>query len=257
MTTTLDTPASRATRRNRVPMDPVRRSAFLGGAAYLITFASSIPAVFLLRPVLNDPGYILGSGADAQVTFGTMLDLVNALAAIASAVVLFPVVKRQSEALALGFVTTRLFEAAVIVIGVVSLLTVVSLRQPGASGGEADALMVAGRSLVATYDWTFLLGPNVMASLNALVLGTLLYRSGLVPRILPAMGLVGAPMLLAVTIATIFGLTEHGTVWWVVAAPIFVWELSLGLYLVLKGFKPCPVTDGLAATPTAHRHTDA
>jgi Domain of unknown function (DUF4386) len=166
------------------------------------------------------------------------------------------VLRRHSETLALGFVTTRLFEAAVIVIGVVSLLTVVSLRQPGASGGEADTLMVAGQSLVATYDWTFLLGPNVMASLNALVLGTVLYRSRLVPRVLPAMGLVGAPMLLAVTIATIFGLTEHGTVWWVVAAPIFVWELSLGLYLVFKGFKPSPVTDALI-TPTVHRHAGA
>jgi hypothetical protein len=237
-------------------MDPVRRSAFLGGAAYLITFATSIPALFLLRPVLNDPGYILGPGADTQVTFGTMLDLVNALAAIASAVALFPVVKRQSETLALGFVTTRMFEAAVIVIGVASLLTVVSLRQPGATGAEADALVVAGQTLVATYDWTFLLGPNVMASLNALVLGTLLYRSGLVPRVLPAMGLVGAPMLLAVTLATIFGLTEHGTAWWVVAAPIFVWELSLGLYLVFKGFKPSPVTDGLV-TATGHLHADA
>jgi hypothetical protein len=233
-------------------MDPVRRSALLGGSAYLITFASSIPAVFLLRPVLNDPGYILGPGADTQVTFGTMLDLVNALAAIASAVALFPVVKRQSEALALGFVTTRMFEAAVIVIGIASLLTVVSLRQPGATGAEADALLVVGQTLVATYDWAFLLGPNVMASLNALVLGTLLYRSGLVPRVLPVMGLVGAPLLLAVTIATIFGLTEHGTVWWVVAAPIFVWELSLGFYLIFKGFRassPVFTTDAVTTLP--------
>jgi hypothetical protein len=229
----------------------------MGGAFYLITFASSIPAVFLLRPVLNDPNYVLSAGADTQVTFGTMLDLVNALAAIGSAVALFPVVKRQSEAFALGFVTTRMFEAAVIVIGIVSLLTVVSLRDPGATGAEADSLVTAGQSLVAAYDWTFLLGPNVMAALNALVLGTVLYKSGLVPRVLPTLGLIGAPLLLTVTIATIFGLTEHGSVWWLVAAPIFIWELSLGFYLVIKGFKSSPVTAGMEDTQIAAQHVEA
>ncbi len=241
MTTTVQTPTSSKARR-RVPMDSARRTAFMGGAFYLITFASSIPAVFLLAPVLNDPNYIVSSGADTQVTWGAALDLVNALACIGSAVALFPVVKRQSEALALGFVTTRMFEAAVIVIGVVSLLTVVTLRQPGATGAEADSLVIAGQSLVAVRDWTFLLGPNIMAGLNALLLGTLMYKSGLVPRVIPAMGLIGAPLLLGVTIATIFGVTDHGSSWWIVAAPIFFWELSLGVYLVVKGFKPSPIT---------------
>jgi len=246
MTTTLDTPANRTTSTRRVPMDSVRRTAFFGGVFYLITFASSIPAVFLLAPVLNDQNYIVSSGADTQVVWGNVLDMVNALACIGSAVALFPVVKRQSEALALGFVTTRMFEAAVIVIGVVSLLTVVSLRQPGATGAQADSLVMTGQALVAARDWTFLLGPNVMAALNALLLGTLMYKSGLVPRVIPAMGLIGSPMLLAVTIATMFGLTEHGSAWWLVVAPIFVWELTLGLYLTFKGFKPSAVTTLMA-----------
>jgi hypothetical protein len=129
-----------------------------------------------------------------------------------------------------------MFEAAVIAVGVLSLLTVVTLRQPGATGAEADALRVVGQSLVGVRDWTFLLGPNVMAGLNALLLGTLLYRSGLVPRVIPTLGLIGAPLLLAVTLATTFGLTEHGSAWWILVAPIFVWELSLGIYLLLKGF---------------------
>ena len=237
MSTTMETPAAHAGTKRARP-DFARRTAFFGGLFYLITFAASIPAVFLLDPVLNDPGYILGPGADTQVVWGCVLDVVNALAAIATAVVLFPVVKRQSESLALGFVTSRMVEAAVILIGVVSLLTVVTLRQPGATGAEADSLLTTGHALVAARDWTFLLGPNVMAGVNALLLGTLMYRSGLVPRAIPAMGLVGAPLLLAVTIASIFGLTEHGSGWWLVAAPIFFWELSLGLYLVIKGFRP-------------------
>jgi hypothetical protein len=245
--TTLDT-TSRTISTTRVPMDSVRKTAFLGGLFYLITFASSIPAVFLLAPVLNDQNYIVSSGADTQVVWGNVLDLVNALAAIGTAVALFPVVKRQSESLALGFVATRLLEAAVILIGVVSLLTVVSLRQPQATGAEADSLVLTGQALVAAHHWVFLLGPNVMAGLNALLLGTLMYKSGLVPRVIPLMGLIGSPLLLAVTIATMFGLTDHGSAWWAVAAPIFVWELSLGLYLVIKGFKPSPITEGIAVS---------
>jgi hypothetical protein len=129
----------------------------------------------------------------------------------------------------------------------VSLLAVVSLRQPGATGAEAGSLVTAGQSLVAVRDWTFLLGPNVMAGINALLLGTLMYKSGLVPRAIPVTGLIGSPLLLAVTFATMFGLTEHGSVWWIAAAPIFVWELSLGIYLIVKGFKSCPITDALTA----------
>jgi Domain of unknown function (DUF4386) len=242
MTTMLDTTTPRSAVGRRAPMSPVRKSALFGGIFYVLTFLASIPAVFLLRPVLNDPGYIVSAGADTRVTFGAFLDVVTALTGVGSAVALFPVVKRQSEALALGFVTSRLVEGAVILIGVVSILTVVTLRQPHATGVEAQSLVTTGQALVAARDWTFLLGPNVMACVNAALLGTLLYRSGLVPRILPTMGLIGAPLLLAVTIATMFGLTEHGSVWWVVAAPIFVWELSLGLYLVIKGFKPSPIT---------------
>ena len=195
MTTTVNTPVTPtpAATRSRARWSTDRKTAFYGGLFYLITFASSIPAMFLLSPVLDDPNYILSGGADTQVTLASMLDLVNALTAVATAVVLWRVVKRQYETLALGFVTTRLFEAAVIVIGVTSILTVVSLRNPEAAGAEADSLMTVGESLVATYDWTFLLGPNIMAALNALMLATIMFKSGLVPRVIPAMGLVGAP----------------------------------------------------------------
>ena len=246
MTITAQKTATPARANKRVPMGSLRKTALVAGTFYVLTFAASIPALFLLSPVLNDANYIVSSGADTQVTWGAVLELVTALTGIGTAVALFPVVRRQSESLALGFVTTRLFEAAVIVIGVVSILTVVTLRQPGATGAEADSLVVTGQSLVAVRDWSFLLGPNVMAGLNALLLGTLMYKSGLVPRVIPTIGLVGAPLLLVVTMATIFGLTDHGSAWWVVAAPIFVWELSLGIYLIVKGFKPSPITTGSA-----------
>ena len=240
-----------------IPMTSLRKTAFVAGAFYVITFAASIPALFLLAPVLNNPDYIISSGADTRVLFGGFLDLINALAGIGSAVALFSVVKRQHEGFALGFVTTRMFEAAIIVIGVVSILSVVTLRQNLAGTGADEASLVAvGQSLVAVRDWTFLLGPGLMAALNAVLLGTLMYRSRLVPRIIPTLGLIGAPLLLTSVTAAFFGLNELTSVWHFIAtAPIFVWELSLGIYLMVKGFKPSPITAGMTAAgaPAAQR----
>jgi Domain of unknown function (DUF4386) len=253
MTTTLDTAANPTTPTTRLPMNPARRSAFFGGLFYLITFASSIPAVFLLSPVINDSHYIISGGADTQVVWGTILDLVNALTAVGSAVALFPVMRRQSESMALGFVTTRMFEAAVIAIGVICLLTVVSLRNPGATGAEATSLVVTGNALVAAYNWVFLVGPNLMPAVNGMLLGTLMYKSGLVPKAIPLMGLVGGPLLLAVTVASMLGITHHGSAWWIVTAPIFFWELSLGLYLTFKGFRPAPITSAMVTLLPAPR----
>lgn len=231
----------------QVPADPARRTALVAGALYLITFASSIPAVFLLGPVLNNPDYILGAGSEARVLTGSFLDIVNALAAIGTAVALFSVIKRQHEGFALGFVATRILEAAVIMIGVISLLSVVTLRQnlAATAGTDQAALLVVGQSLVAVRDWTFLIGPNLMAALNALLLGTLMYRSRLVPRLIPTVGLIGGVLLLADVTAILFGTHGLDSPWHLIAAaPIFTWELSLGIWLVVKGFKPSPVTTG-------------
>jgi hypothetical protein len=241
-------------------MDSTRKTALVGGAFYVITFAASIPALRLLAPLLHNPDYIVSAGADTSVLWGCFLDLVTALAGIGSAVALFSVVKRQHEGFALGFVTTRIVEAVFIVIGVVSLLAVVTLRQAGTAGAESASLVIAGQALVTVRDWTFLLGPTLMAGINASLLGTLMYRSRLVPRVIPTLGLIGAPLLLTSTIATMFGINHLGSVWSTMAvAPIFVWELSLGVYLVVKGFRSCPLTAGMAAasTPPAYRDLDA
>jgi hypothetical protein len=177
-------------------IDPItsRRVAMAAGVMYLITIAASIPAQFALYdPVLSDAEYVLSAGSDPRVLWGGVLELITALACICFAVVLFPVVKRQHEGAALGFVTTRVFEAGLIVTGIVSMLSVVTLRQPDASGAEATSRVIAAEGLVAVHDWTFLLGPGVMPGVNALLLGYLMYRSRLVPRIIPIIGLIGAP----------------------------------------------------------------
>jgi hypothetical protein len=226
------------TSTKRAPMDSMRKTALVAGILYLVTFISSIPAVFLLGPVLSDPNYIISAGADTQVIGGAFLDLVNAIAAIGTAVALFSVVRRQNEGFALGFVTARMFEAAVIVVGVVSILSVVTLRQAGATGADAASLVTTGRALVAIRDWTFLLGPSLIPGVNALLLGYLMYRSRLVPRIIPTLGLIGGPLLISSAVGTMFGVNDAVSVWSGVALlPIFFWELFLGLWMTFKGFK--------------------
>jgi len=226
------------TATKRAPMDSMRKTALVAGVLYLITFITSIPAVFLLDPVLSNPNYITGAGADTQVIGGAFLDLVNAIAAIGTAVALFSVVRRQNEGFALGFVTARMFEAAVIVVGVVSILSVVTLRQAGATGADAASLVTTGRALVAIRDWTFLLGPSLIPGVNALLLGYLMYRSRLVPRVIPTLGLIGGPLLISSAVGTMFGVNDAVSVWSGVALlPIFFWELFLGLWMTFKGFQ--------------------
>ena len=232
------------TTRTRVGADWTRGNARAAGIAYLVTFAASIPAVLLLRPILNDPAYIVGAGSDGRVLLGCLLDVVNALACVATAVAVFPVVRRQNESMAVGFVTSRMLEATVIMIGVVSLLAVVTLRQDvaGHPGADPASLATTGQALVAIRDYTFQFGPNMCAAINALLFGTLLYRSRLVPRFIPTLGLVGAPLLLAATATTVLGLTEQGSFWFVGVVPIAAWELSVGVWMTVQGFTPSPVT---------------
>lgn len=236
MTTTIPT-----TPTSRAPMSSMRKTALAAGTLYLITFATSIPARVLFAPVRNDPNYILGPGVDTQILFAGLLDLLLAFSCIGAAVALYPVIKRQNHGVALGFVGSRTLEAAIIVTGAVALLSVVTLRQAGAG---ADALG-ASHALVAMYNWTFLFGPGFMAVVNALLLGSLLYRSGLVPRVIPLLGLIGAPLLFASDLAVMFGLWGQGSLpAGIAVAPIFLWEVSLGVWLVVKGFRPSAAADG-------------
>jgi Domain of unknown function (DUF4386) len=215
-----------------------RRLAFTAGVFYLLTFAFSIPAFFLYEPVLTDPEYIVGGGgADTRIILGAFFEFLTALAGIGTAVAVYPVIRRQSEAASLGFVTTRLYEAAVMVIGVIALLSIVSLRQAGAADGTDDAAMVAvGQALIAVRDHTADLGPGFVPALNALLFGYALYRSRLVPRAIPTLGLIGAPLLLTSVILRMFGVEDQSVFAAIALAPIFIWELSIGLWMTFKGF---------------------
>lgn len=244
---------ARTTRRTA---DPTRQAAFAGGLFYLITFASSIPAALLLAPILTDPGYIVGPGRDGEILLACLLDLVNALAAVGSAVAVFSIIKRQHEGLALGFVTTRLVEAAVIIPGIIALLAVVSIRQAGpAAGADEGALIAVGQGLVGFRDWTFILGPSLLPGFNALMFATVLYRARLVPRWIPALGLIGGPLMITSIAGVILGLHELGSLYSGIAlVPIFIWELSVGLWMTFKGFnRNAPILASTDADDTSRR----
>jgi hypothetical protein len=222
-------------------MDATRRTARVAGVLFIITFLTSIPAALVLyTPVLENVDYILGAGADGGVALGAFLEVLLIVANVGTAVVLFPVLKRQSEPLALGYVSARLVECTFIAIGIVSLLAVVTLRQDFAgAGGDPGTFETVGQSLVAIHDWTFLLGPGWVVGVgNGLILGWLMYRSGLVPRGMALLGLVAGPVLLAGGTAALLGVIElDSALWRLAAGPEFVWELSLGIYLMVKGFR--------------------
>jgi hypothetical protein len=213
-------------------MNSTRKISLVAGVLYLLTFVS-IPILYLYGPV-REAGYIVGAGPDTRVFIGVVLELIVALAGIGTAVALYPVVKRQNEGVALGFVASRTLEAGAIFAGVVTLLAVVTLRQAGAGAGA----LATGQTLVGLHDWTFTLSQSLLPAVNALLLGSLLYQSRLVPRVLPVLGFIGAPLLLASTMATLFGANEYGsTMSALMTLPIALWEFSLGVYLVVKGFR--------------------
>ncbi|HEY7595269.1 MAG TPA: DUF4386 domain-containing protein [Actinophytocola sp.] len=217
-----------------------RRIATLTGWLMVVTFLTSIPAYFLYAPARDNPEAITGAGADptASVALGAFLELVLIIANVGTAVVPYAVFKRYSKVLALGYVAARLVECTFIAIGIISLLTFVYMRQEGTAGTDAGL----GEAFVAIYERAFLIGPGFFAGVaNGMILGYLMYRSGLVPRGLAMLGLIGGPLVAASGIAVMFDVIDRGsTLQGIATIPEFVWELSFGIYLIVKGFKPAP-----------------
>jgi hypothetical protein len=223
-----------------LPTTSLRKTALIAGLLYLLTFVS-IPTLALYGSV-HDPNYIIGPGSNSPVLVGGVLEVIVALAGIGTAVVLYPVLKRQNEPAALGLVGSRVLEAAGILAGVACLLTIVSLREAGAGSGA----LVTGQALVALYDRINLLSQSLMPVVNDLLLGYLLYKSRLVPRVLPVLAFIGAPLLLVADAAVLFGVVERVSALPAIAVlPVALFEFSLGVYLTVKGFRPSPITAGM------------
>jgi hypothetical protein len=221
-----------------------RKTALIAGVLFLITFVVSIAAVILYAPLLHPARYVLGAGADTRVRLGALCELILIIANVGTAVVLFPILKRQNEGLALGYVAARIAESIFIAIGIVSVLAVVTVGHQ-AVGANAGSLVTTGKSLVAIRNWTFVLGPGFIVGIgNGLILGYLMYQSRLVPRGMAMLGLIGGPLVCLSGIAVVMDIIARGSAAQGIATiPEFLWELSLGVYLTVKGFKPSPLLD--------------
>jgi hypothetical protein len=217
-------------------VSPTRRISFAFGVLFLITFVTSIPALILFQPVLDDPvGYVANGGNDNRIFFGALLELLLILANIATAVVIYPIVKRQNHILALGYVTARIVESAFILVGILAVLSIVTLSQQDAGGDEA----AIAYTLAALKDWTFILGPGFIVGWgNGLILGYLMWASRLVPRQLSILGLVGGPLNFITGVLVMFGTIEQGgAVQGLATIPEGLWELGLGIYCTVWGFR--------------------
>ncbi len=210
------------------------------GVLYLITFVTSIPALALYQPVLDNPaGYIAGSGHDKQILFAALLELLLIIANLGTAVVIYPIVRRQREELALGYVAARVVECTFILVGIVAVLGIITLRNQVAGAAEGTTAY----TLAAIKDWTFLLGPGwVVGWGNGLILGYLMYRSELIPRRAAWLGLIGGPLIfISGTAVMLSGDHPSNTLHslqGVATGPEFLWELFLGVYCTFKGFRP-------------------
>ena len=228
----------------------IQKTARIFGWLFIATFITGIGAKILfvngVGGSFSELRFIPGAVSQNSVFAGAILEFGVIVTNIATAVVIYPIVKRQSEKVALGYVTARIMESAFILVGIMSIMSIVSLSaaSAGATGAQATALAVQGDSLATTYDWAFLFGPGLVVGFgNGLMLGYLMYRSGLVPRRMAMLGLIGGPMLIVSFGLILFGVYENGSgLAFLMALPQIAWEASLGIYAAWKGFKPSPIT---------------
>lgn len=237
----------------RTPTPSEQRTAHIMGAWFLGTFVFSVPAFWFYDPLLNHAGYVTGSGHDTRIGVGALLEICLAICGIATAVVIFPIAKRTSESTALGYLASRTVESILILVGVLSLMSIVSLRQDSAAGGANGAVVDDARALLALHDQVSLLGPQFCAGLgNGILLGYLMWRSGLLPRPMVMFGLVGGPLALLAGGGVLLGVWGmHSGLPVAMTAPEAIWEFSLSVWLLLRGFRPSPILTGEpVSTPT-------
>jgi hypothetical protein len=232
-------------------MDKARKHALATGVLFILTFITSIPALILYGPVLNDSHYILGVGTDTRIYLGAFLEILLMISNIGTAVAIFPVIKRQNESLSLGYVASRIVESTIVGVGIIGILGVVTMRREFVGSGSADAtsLIIAGKTLVAIHKGSFLLGPGFCAGIeNGLLLGFLFLGSGLMPRPVAILGLVGGTFAFFAGTAELFSLwsqTSHTAALFII--PEFLFEAVVGIWLTVKGFSRCRITETMAA----------
>jgi hypothetical protein len=232
--------------QGRTAPDPTRRAATIVGWLFVVTYVTSISAKIAFYPPLFHGNYITGPGQDTRVLWGAFSEAILIIANIGTATAIYTVLRQRYPNLSLGFVTARVMESVFIGVGILAVLTVVTVRQDYAAADQQSAagLAVVGDAFIALQQWTFNLGPALVVGVgNGCILGWMMFRTGLVPRRLAMLGLIGGPLIVASGSAAVLNLIEPGgALQNLCAAPEFFWELGLGLYLIVKGFKT-PATD--------------
>lgn len=230
------------TRTNPADWDErTRKSMLWTGILFIGTFVFSIPALFFYSPMLDHKDYVLGGGHDTRVTFGALFELALIVCNAGTAITLYPVVRKFTETVAIGYVASRLFESVMIALGVLSLLSVLTLRQDFGGAGAADpsSLAAAANALIAFHDWTFLIGPAFCAGFgNGILLGYMMFKSGLMPRKLAMIGLVGGPIAVGTATAVLFGAYDQTSpISFLFTVPEIIWEATFGIFLTVKGVR--------------------
>jgi hypothetical protein len=242
------------------PIDPGRGHAIATGIFFLTAAGFAVAGAVAYQPLLGHADYVMGAGADTRILLGALCEIVLVASVIGTGVASYPIVKRQNESVALGYVCGRLLEAAIIAVGIVSVLSVVTLRQHQASApataasaaGGADQLAALASALVAVHDWTFLVGPGLVIGVNSFLLAWLVFRAALVPRPIALLGLIGGPLLFASSTAVLFGAYAQVSGWaGLCALPVTAWELSLAVWLLVKGFAPASDPARAVSAPPA------
>ncbi|MEO8539385.1 MAG: DUF4386 domain-containing protein [bacterium] len=221
--------------------EKTRRAMLATGVLFIITFVTSIPALLLYGPILNNSDYVLTAGHDTRITFGALLEIALVVANAGSAITLYPVMKRRTEAVAIGYVASRLFESVMIALGLIALLSVVTLRQDfgGANAADSASIVSSARALVAVHDWTFLIGPAFCAGFgNGILLGYMMFKTGLMPRRLALLGMFGGSMAVGTAVAVLLGAYEQtSAISFFFTVPEIIWESIIGIFLTVRALK--------------------
>jgi hypothetical protein len=222
-----------------VPTPSERTHLLWGGIFFILTFVTSIPALLLYDPILKDADFVFGAGSETRIQWAAILEVGLIVSNVATAVVLFPVLKRFSEGVALGYVAARVFESAMIAVGVMALLSVLTLRQDLAGTADVASLSTTSASLVALHEWTFLFGPAFCAAIGTgVLLGYLMYRSGFIPRRVALLGLIGGPIALINPVGVVFGAWEQVSAFgFLLTSGEIAWEMTFGIWMVVLGLK--------------------
>ncbi|MGK9251283.1 DUF4386 domain-containing protein [Paenibacillus humicus] len=220
-------------------------SKIVGVLFILAAVTSIIGGLILYKPVLNDPDYLVQGSAHAnEVVLGAVMELILVIAAVGTATTMFPFLRKFNETIALWHVCFRFLEAVVITVGVISVLSLLALSQNYVAAGAPDiaSYQVSGTLLKAVHDYTFLLGPNLFLGINTMMYSYIFYKSKLVPRFIPLLGMTGSALILLAAFLEIFGVIDQVSAWGaVLALPIFANEMILAVWLITKGFNESAV----------------